>query len=154
MSGFADYLKQHTNAGRMVGKYQRYRDHHNGIPGAPPAAAYGAANPAGSMTNYPQPDPFDGAVGAPQSDMSGPQEQEMAGGNSPEGPPIESYGAGKLVTHPTVARLGEAGPEMVIPLNGKPGNHTRPDLLEGHLAQPQIKGVRYQRYRGFANKAY
>lgn len=150
MSGFVDYLKQHTNAGRMVGKYQRYHDQRNGIPGAPPAAAYGAANPAGSMTNYPKPDPFDGAVGAPQSEMMGPQEQEMAGDTTALGPGPEAMARGKLVTQPTVARLGESGPEMVIPLNGKAGNHTSPRMLEGQLNMPHVGGMRYQRYRGYA----
>lgn len=151
MSNFVDYLKQHTNAGRMVGKFQRYHAQHG-----PPPPSYTAGHPAQAPVSDPSqsPDPFDGSVDPSQAASSGPQEQEMAGGNSPNGPPIESYGGGKLVTQPTVARLGESGPEMVIPLNGKPGNHTRPDLLEGHLAPPQIKGMRYQRYRAFANKAY
>jgi len=42
---------------------------------------------------------------------------------------VEPMAAGKLVTTPTVAMLGENGPEAVVPMNGAPGNHTGAGML-------------------------
>jgi hypothetical protein len=45
---------------------------------------------------------------------------------------------GRIVTEPTIVRLGEREPEMVIPLNGRAGNKTSPAAM----------GSRYQSCRG------
>lgn len=144
VAGFlGNYAKQHTNAGRMVGKYQRYRDSRQA--GPPPPSAYGPPNPPGVTTNFPQPDPLDGNVDQPQADLHGGlQEQMMAGDDTALGP--EAMARGKLVTKPTIARLGEAGPEMVVPLNNKPGNHTSLAALQ-QMTGAKEPFIPY-RYRG------
>ncbi len=48
-----------------------------------------------------------------------------------QNPYEESLAQGKIVTKPTVARLGESGPEAVIPLSPTPGAKLSPDLLAG-----------------------
>ena len=61
----------------------------------------------------------------------------------------EAMAAGQIVTKPTFARIGEHGPEAVVPLTPRAGNHLQPDILEGHVSGPKVPGVRYSRYRGF-----
>ena len=58
-------------------------------------------------------------------------------------------GGGGIVTKPTLARIGERGPEAVVPLTPRPGNKLQPDLLEGHVTAPKVPGVRYSRYKSF-----
>lgn len=45
--------------------------------------------------------------------------------------PDEAMARGKIVTQPTLAKLGESGPEAVIPLTPRPDNHFQPDMLMG-----------------------
>lgn len=56
---------------------------------------------------------------------------------------------GTVVTKPTIVKLGEKEPEMVIPLHPKAGNHIQPDILEGRVSPPRVPGVHYSRYRSF-----
>jgi hypothetical protein len=144
VGGFlSDYAKNHTGAGRMVGKYQRYRAAHQQPIGTSPTDPESGVQPSAP------PNPYDGAAGQSQQDlMGGSQEQQWTGDDTAFGP--EPMAHGKLVTKPTIAKLGESGPEIVIPLNNAPGNHTRPDLLMGHLQPPQVQGLKYQRYKGYA----
>ena len=58
-------------------------------------------------------------------------------------------GGGGIVTKPTLARIGERGPEAVVPLTPRPGNKLQPDLLEGHVTAPKVPGVKYSRYKSF-----
>ena len=56
---------------------------------------------------------------------------------------------GGIITKPTLARIGEKGPEAVVPLTPRPGNKMQPDLLEGHMGMPHVPGVKYSRYKSF-----
>ena len=56
---------------------------------------------------------------------------------------------GTVVSQPMIAKLGEHGPEAVIPLNARAQNRMQPDMLEGHITAPKVPGVRYSRYRTF-----
>lgn len=124
----------------------RYKAQHSGgallpAPDAPemPSASGGPSlDPLYSAPDASQ-DPSDPGLGI-QSRWTGTQ--------------MPSYGKGKLVTHPVVARLGESGPEAVIPLTPRVGNKLQPDLLEGHGAAPKVPGVSYSRYKGFSNRAF
>jgi hypothetical protein len=58
-------------------------------------------------------------------------------------------GGGGIITKPTLARIGEKGPEAVVPLTPRPGNKMQPDLLEGRLSNPAVPGVKYSRYKSF-----
>lgn len=88
-------------------------------------------------------------------------------GTPPELPVVNDYGGGgggnqdymdassldmaggQIVTRPTYARLGESGPEAVVPLHPTPSAKLSPDLLEGHLSPPRVPGVKYSRYKSF-----
>ena len=51
-------------------------------------------------------------------------------------PPVDgmdAFAGGKLVTQPTVAMLGEKGPEAVVPLNSAPGQKVTPGMLGGGI---------------------
>lgn len=61
--------------------------------------------------------------------------------------PEEDLGAGKLVTKPTIARVGEKGPEAIIPLTPRAGNKLSPDLLRGFPS-----GIPHPRYRSFGGR--
>ena len=66
-----------------------------------------------------------------------------------EAPAIDEAAAqGTVVTRPTIAKLGEEGPEAVVPLTPRAGNKMQPDLLEGRIAEPSVPGIRYSRYKG------
>lgn len=41
----------------------------------------------------------------------------------------EGMASGKMVTHPTIALLGEHGPEAVVPMDGKASNKISPGIL-------------------------
>jgi len=50
----------------------------------------------------------------------------------PPDPPIKPHGAtGGIVTRPTNALIGEAGPEMVVPLSSMPGASPLPSMMGG-----------------------
>ena len=61
--------------------------------------------------------------------------------------PEEDLGAGKLVTKPTIARVGEKGPEAIIPLTPRAGNKLSPDLLKDFPS-----GIPHPRYRSFGGR--
>ena len=61
---------------------------------------------------------------------------------------------GAIITEPTLARIGEHGPEAVVPLTPRATNKMQPDLLEGHITAPKVPGVRYSRYKSFAHQTY
>jgi hypothetical protein len=71
--------------------------------------------------------------------------------------PIAAAGLARgatVVNSPTIAKIGEAGPEMVVPLKARAGNRIQPDVLEGRLSQPKVPGVRYSRYKTFTDRSY
>lgn len=45
---------------------------------------------------------------------------------------LDAFGGGKIVTTPTVAKLGDKGPEAVIPLTSQPGEKLSPGMLGGN----------------------
>lgn len=61
--------------------------------------------------------------------------------------PEEDLGAGKLVTKPTIARIGEKGPEAIIPLTPRAGNKLSPDLLRGFPS-----GIPHPRYQSLSRR--
>jgi hypothetical protein len=53
----------------------------------------------------------------------------------------DSFARGKIVTSPTVAMLGEKGPEAVVPLNNQPDNKVSGAMLTDQpIAQPHTLG--------------
>jgi hypothetical protein len=80
--------------------YSRYKRAHSPI-----------AQPLGSTPS------FDSSIVQPER---GPQIIS----NSPD----EAMARGRIVTQPTLAKLGESGPEAVIPLTPRPENHFQPDI--------------------------
>jgi hypothetical protein len=58
-----------------------------------------------------------------------------------------------IVSSPTIAKIGEAGPEMVVPLKARAGNRVQPDVLEGHISPPRTPGIRYSRYKTFTDRS-
>ncbi len=62
---------------------------------------------------------------------------------------IAGLAHGAIVTSPTIARIGESGPEAVVPLTPRAGNRLQPDLLEGHVVPKGVPGMRLSRYRSF-----
>lgn len=62
---------------------------------------------------------------------------------------IVGFKQGAIVTKPTIARIGEKGPEAVIPLTPRAGNKMQPDIMEGHISAPRVPGIKYSRYRSF-----
>lgn len=122
-----------------------------GNPNAGPEALQGA-NQAAGMKDLSMPGAGASAdIGPDQAAMANSQWNQPTSGGSGGGllGGILSAAQGTLVTKPTLARIGESGPEAVIPMNNRPGNKVQPDLLEGHLANPKIPGVKYSRYKGY-----
>lgn len=71
-------------------------------------------------------------------------------------PPPEPMGGGKVVTQPTLAIIGDKGPERVVPLTPSPNNKVNPTQLETQSIQPGAmvgQGGARARYRhvGSAN---
>lgn len=64
-------------------------------------------------------------------------------------PVLLNAAEGTVVTKPTIAKLGEKEPEMVVPLHSKAANRIQPDILEGRISPPRVPGVHYSRYRSF-----
>jgi hypothetical protein len=141
-----------------AGPYARYQS-----PSAPPGATTPMAPPV-----PPAPDTSGGTAGGSQWGASAPKSgligQVMQGGGSGatgDGAADAEAGiggdvaeaallaGGGVITQPTLARIGERGPEAVVPLTPRPGNKMQPDLLEGHGAAPHVPGVKYSRYKSF-----
>jgi hypothetical protein len=83
--------------------------------------------------------------------------QPSGSGQSPVGNVIQAgltkalgLKGGAIITQPTLARIGEHGPEAVVPLTPRAGNKLQPDLLEGHITPAKVPGVRYSRYRSYS----
>jgi hypothetical protein len=74
------------------------------------------------------------------SAQSTPQEQAPSASDSLAGLTPELMASGRLVTSPTVAMIGEKGPEAVVPLNNNPMNKV------SGLNATMLPGVR-SRYR-------
>lgn len=94
--GYAKYRAMQTPLGRAIsGGVQRYRQ--------PPAGPQiPSQETADAMSAPPMPAPvMDGST-------------DLAG--------VEPMAQGQMVTKPTVALLGERGPEAVVPMNGNPAN--------------------------------
>lgn len=64
----------------------------------------------------------------PPPPVSAPPPNNMAPSNQ------SPMAKGSIVTRPTVAMLGDKGPEAVVPLNNKPGNKVKPSMLFGRRA--------------------
>ena len=75
--------------------------------------------------------------------------EASAGAAAPDLAELALLGGGGIVTKPTLARIGERGPEAVVPLTPRPGNKMQPDVLEGRIAAPRVPGVHYARYKSF-----
>lgn len=104
----------------------------------PPAMspnAPGAPNPPGP------PGPPDSSAGDEGAGLAGNVIEDLAAG-------------GKLVTTPTIAKIGEKGPEAVIPLTPRAGNKLQPDILQGQVAAPSVPGMKLARYRGYNRYAH
>jgi hypothetical protein len=116
--------------------YSQYRNRQRGAQNLPGPMGPQPVNPDGT--------PAPELQGMPDASL-GPQENpQMAtqwndGGWNAQPEPMAR---GKLVTTPTLARIAESGPEMVIPLTPRMGNHVQSDMLGG-LRQPGL--ARYQR---------
>lgn len=77
-----------------------------------------------------------GLSGQPTAPMKGPDQtqslqnrvngvnDDQAGANGALMDALPMYGSGKMVSKPTIAMIGDKGPEMVLPMNGKGSNKT------------------------------
>jgi hypothetical protein len=91
-----------------------------GLPPTPPTAP-----PAAPMPALPQPPPV-------QPPLPGMQAPPM-----PQAPPgVPSFAGGGIVTQPTLAVVGDAGPEAIVPLTGQ---NADPDLT-AHLGGTPVTG--------------
>ena len=106
---------------------------------APPGSGVGVAPGTGGPTPPMSPMPTPPMLLSMQPD-------DPTGGM---GSPVESLARGKIVTRPMIARIGENGPEAVVPLTPRAGNHMQPDIMEGHITPPKTPGIRYSRYTGY-----
>jgi hypothetical protein len=117
-----------------AGPYARYQSGggmgQNPMPGPPPALT-GPASVAGAG---------EGVAGAAAG------AGDAAGGM---GIGADLLAGGSVITEPTLARIGERGPEAVVPLTPRPSNKMQPDLLEAHGTAPKVPGVKYSRYKSF-----
>lgn len=52
----------------------------------------------------------------------------------------EAMAGGKIVTKPTLAMVGDSGPEAVIPMNPKPGAKTSPGMLGERARFQHVRG--------------
>lgn len=142
------------------------------VPAPPAGSAWGQSAPktpwASALKKQPQPQnlatPGAGAAASGQgsqdaSAQASSQGVPMTGGGAPnisedlmgDLPEFAGLlGGGKLVTKPTLAKIGEKGPEAVVPLTPRPGNKLGPDLLEGRLRPPVPKGLHYSEYHSFS----
>jgi len=80
------------------------------------------------------------AAGTPIPTVRIPYEWEQRGDN-PSGTDLPRMAAGGIVTRPTVALIGEAGPEAVVPLGGGYGLGTRVtvNVYGGYLDSPSTR---------------
>lgn len=113
--GYAKYRAQHTPLGQAIaGVRQRYRQQNP------------SPQPQQPDTGVPMPQPE--AMGDP--DLAGLQPDMMA--------------HGRMVTKPTVALLGERGPEAVVPMNSDPNNKISMPAVPG-MRLPMVPHPRYRR---------
>jgi hypothetical protein len=132
LGGIGKGIVERSVANRLANRYRQQN----------PGAGQEIAGPG--WTGQPAPPiqpPQPPQPGVPPSDDAGPMGYDNAA-------------RGVLVTKPIIARVGENGPEAIVPLNNNAGNKVRPDLLEGHLAPPHVPGMRYQKFKGYKNPAY
>ena len=145
-----------TGIGQSINRYRRLIQHHTQPQQGSTDGQLNAPGQGPMGTPEAMQDPMGDAAGSQDSQMSSsytPQPQMDTGDDSgPMG--YDNAAKGILVTKPIIARVGESGPEAIVPLNNQPGNKVRPDLLEGHLAPPHMPGVRYQKFKGYVNPAY
>lgn len=96
------------------------------------------------LNNFGSPPPPVGMPGSGDDEQPvGPDVGDSVGTGVPQ------LAGGSLVTKPTIAKIGEKGPEAVIPLNPRAGNKMQPDVLEGHVSAPRVPGLHFSRYRTF-----
>ena len=118
-----------------AGPYARYQSPATPQMPAPPQAP--VAPPVDETTG--------GGFGNNQWSTPAPKPGSQAGGM--DGLATLAAGSGAIVTSPTIAKIGERGPEAIVPLTPRAGNKLQPDMLEGHIAGPRVPGVRYSRYK-------
>ena len=139
-----------TLIGSALGRYQTHKAAQNGAlsgktgsqvqaPGAPGVPVLGGVDP----------NIRDQMMGGPGAN---PSWGESGGESEPFG--YDNEAQGRLVTKPTIARIADKGPELVVPMNSAAGNRVRPDMLEGHLQAPKVPGVRYQQFKGYVKPSY
>jgi hypothetical protein len=90
------------------------------------------ANPAGSMTNYPRPDPSTVEGQALSGLDTAGMDAGVGGMGGGLGIPMAQ---GRVVSRPTLALLGENEPEAVVPLSHRPDAKVRPNLAGGYRAR-------------------
>lgn len=97
--------------------------HHGGLG----SVLLNAAHPPNAPgSNAPAADLDRGIATAPGSQMQGGPDLSMS-----DQPDSELMGQGKMVTQPTLAMVGDKGPEAVVPLTDQPGAKVTPGMLGG-----------------------
>ncbi len=119
-----DYAQQRLERrgiGRAISQgVNRYRAAQNQA-----QAGMNPQSPANQMDRSPVANP----TMPPQQDMQQPDMQQPMddGGGEPLG--MDAFGEGRLVTRPTIALLGDQGPERVVALNSDPNNKTNAPVI-------------------------
>jgi hypothetical protein len=130
-----------SGPGRMMNRYGRHQQPQMMGPHPNQPQSQTDQDIANMQAIPPEPGSMPPQPNAPMGEDSGPLGYENAA-------------KGVLVTKPTIARVGESGPEAIVPLNNAAGNKVRPDLMEGHLQPPKVPGVRYQNFKGYIKPSY
>ncbi len=95
--------------------------------GTPPAVGAGPSMPAPPQNPYQNPYPRK----PPMTDQMDPSQNPDA----QMGPGGQQFAQGGVVSKPTTAIIGEDGPEMVVPLSGRPDAKVSPRNLPGMQMQ-------------------
>lgn len=109
------------------------------IGGQPMGATPSGGAPGGPPMGSPPPS---GQIPGPTGPSGGDPEEG-------EGMGVPQLASGTVVNKPIIAKLGEGGPEAVVPLTPRAGNKMQPDILEGRVPAPRVPGVHYSRYKGY-----
>jgi hypothetical protein len=144
-----------------AGRYMRNRRNAQDSPNAP--SNYDADVPGVVPAHLTDPsDPNDPNRYMGQPPLEGPDPGQVAASSQWNQPPTAgrlpglaslAAASGTVVTSPTIAKIGEKGPEMVVPLKARGGNRIQPDVLEGHITPPKSPNIRYSRYRSFTDRS-
>lgn len=147
--------------GAMGNAITRYRQAHQSAPGSPmnhmdqspvPQANGGPSDPASLVADQTpidqgNDDGENDSLTPPQSYSPPQADNQSAADDAEELGSLAMLARGKIVTKPTVAILGESGPEKVVPLNANPENRVLPGPLGikahtryRHLTGPNAPG--------------